>query len=203
MFCERCGLNFLPKQSMCTRCGAAASRHWLQLVGLTSLMLAFASNSVLAWFMLPRYIGPHGHAHGLFHAWLWMDDKFALYGWVPLAIALLTWDFVVLRGSRRPKVRGWVTRKLLTFSLVAGVTPFIPTWVPAGQPPQNFLSMIRRHPGLPLALAWAVVLVVISLVCCDAETRDSLLGHGKVLSFIGVAALFLLLIMTMVGWSIA
>jgi hypothetical protein len=202
MFCERCGLNFLPKQSVCTRCGAAASRHWLQLVGLVSLMLAFATNSLLGWFLLPRLVGS-AHSHRIFHAWLWMDDKVALYGWVPVAIALLAWDFLVLRGSRRPKVRGWVTRKLLTFSLVAGVTPFIPSWIPAGQPSQNFFTLIRSHPGLPLGLAWAVVLVVISLVCFEAETRDSLLGQGKVLSLIGVGTLFLLLALTIVGWSIA
>ncbi|HXW57176.1 MAG TPA: hypothetical protein VEJ67_15615 [Candidatus Cybelea sp.] len=202
MFCERCGLNFLPRQSVCTRCGAAASRHWLQLVGLLSLMLAVATNSLLGWFLLPRLVGGT-HSHGVFRAWLWMDDKVALYGWVPLAIALLAWDFLVLRGSRRPKVRGWVTRKLLTFSLVAGVTPFIPSWVPAGQPSQNFLTQIRSHPGLPLGLAWAVVLVVISLVCFEAETRDSLLGQGKVLSLIGVGTLFLLLAMTAAGWAIA
>jgi hypothetical protein len=201
MFCERCGLNFLPRQSVCTRCRAAASRHWLQLVGLLSLMLAVAANSVLGWFLLPRHVGG-AHSQGIFRAWLWMDDKVALYGWVPLATGLLTWDFLVLRGSRRPKVRGWVTRKLLTFSLVAGVTPFIPSWVPAGQPSQNFLTTIRSHPGLPLALAWAVVLVVISLVCFEAETRDSLLGQGKVLSLVGVGVLFLLLAMTIVGWSI-
>jgi hypothetical protein len=202
MFCERCGLNFLPKQSVCTRCGAAASRHWLQLVGLLSLMLAFAANSLLGWFLLPRLVGG-AHPHGIFRAWLWVDDKVARYGWVPLALALLTWDFLVLRGSRRPKVRGWVTRKLLTFSLIAGVTPFIPSWLPAGQPSQNFFTLIHSHPGLPLALAWAVVLVVVSLVCFEAETRDSLLGQGKVLSLVGVGTLFLLLAMTIVGWSMA
>lgn len=202
MFCDRCGLSFLPKQSVCTRCGAAATRHWLQLVGLTSLFFAFACNSLLAWLLLPRHAAV-GRAHAIFHAWLWFDDKIALYGWVPLAMGLLAWDFLVLKGSRRPKVRGWVTRKLLTFSLVTGITPFIPTWVPAGQPPQNFLSMIRSHPGLPLALAWGVVVLVIALVCVEAETRDSLLGQGKVLSLVGLSILLLVLSMTVLGWSFA
>jgi hypothetical protein len=201
VFCERCGLNFLPRQSVCTRCGAAATRHWLQLIGLTTLLLAFAGNSLVAWFLLPRHVSS-ARTHMLFRAWLWMDDKVALYGWVPLAIGLLSWDFLVLRGSRRPKIRGFVTRKLLTFSLVAGVTPFIPSWLPAGQPSQNFLTVIRRHPGLPLALAWGVVVLVISLVCMEAETRDSLLGQGKVLSVVGLGVLFLLLGMTLWGWSV-
>lgn len=201
MFCERCGLNFLPRQSICTRCGAAATRHWLQLIGLATLMLAFACNSLVAWYLLPRHVSGH-ESRMLFRGWFWLDDKIALYGWVPLAIGLLVWDFLVLRGSRRPKVRGWVTRKLLTFSLVAGVTPFIPSWVPAGQPSQNFFHMIRSHPGMPLALAWGVVVIVISLVCAEAETRDSLLGQGKVLSVVGLAILFLLLGMTIWGWSV-
>lgn len=202
VFCERCGLNFLPRQSVCTRCGAAGTRHWLQLIGLTMLLLAFACNSLVAWFFLPRYAGG-SRAHLVFRGWLWLDNKVALYGWVPLAIGLLTWDFLVLRGSRRPKIRGFVTRKLLTFSLVAGITPFIPSWVPAGQPSQNFLTMIRSHPGLPLALAWGVVVVVISLVCMEAETRDSLLGQGKVLSLVSLGFLMLVVGMTLWGWSIA
>jgi hypothetical protein len=201
MFCERCGLSFLPRQSVCTRCGAAATRHWLQLIGLSTLLLAFACNSLVGWILLPRHTGG-AHGHSLFRAWLWFDDKIALYGWVPLAIGILAWDFLVLRGSRRPKIRGWVTRKLLTFSLVAGMTPFIPSWVPAGQPSQNFLTMIRSHPGLPLALAWGVVLVVVALVCHEAETRDSLLGQGKVLSLVGLGVLVLVLGMTVLGWSI-
>jgi hypothetical protein len=164
-------------------------------------MLAFACNSLVAWYLLPRHMAGHS-SHFAFRAWLWLDDKIALYGWVPVAIGLLVWDFLVLRGSRRPKVRGWVTRKLLTFSLVAGVTPFIPSWVPAGQPSQNFFSVIRSHPGLPLALAWGVVVIVISLVCMEAETRDSLLGQGKVLSVVGLCVLFLLLGLTIWGWSV-
>jgi hypothetical protein len=202
MFCERCGLNFLPKQSICTRCGAVATRHWLQLIGLATLLSAFVCNSLVGWTLLPRHAAI-GRAHAIFRAWLWFDDKIALYGWVPLAIGLLLWDFLVLKGSRRPKVRGWVTRKLLTFSLVAGITPFIPPWVPAGQPPQNFLTVIRSHPGLPLALAWGVIVLVITLVCMEAETRDSLLGQGKILSLVGLGILVLVLAMTVLGWSMA
>jgi hypothetical protein len=201
VFCERCGLNFLPRQSVCTRCGAAATRHWLQLIGLTTLLLVFVCNSLVAWFLLPRHMAA-SHMHPFLRRWLWLDDKIALYGWVPLAIGLLAWDILVLRGSRRPKIRGFVTRKLLTFSLVAGVTPFIPSWVPAGQPSPNFLTMIRSHPGLPLALAWGVVVLVISLVCVEAETRDSLLGQGKALSLVGLGSLVILLGMTLWTWSI-
>lgn len=200
MFCEHCGLNFLPRQSVCTRCGEAATRHWLQLVSLVTLMMAFMGNSFLAYYLLPHRFAGY-RARPFFHAWLWTDDKLALYGWVPLALGLLAWDVFVWRATR-PKIRGWVTRKLLTFALLAGIAPFIPVWVPAGQPPQNFLTAVRSHPGLPSILAWSVVLVVIGLLCMDSETRDSLLGHGKILSLVSLAALLLLLAMTVVGWSI-
>lgn len=200
MFCERCGLNFLPRQSVCTRCKVSATRHWFQLMSLVTLTVAVATNALVAFIFLPRLAaGPH--ARSLFRAWLWFDYKFAMYGWVPMAIALLAWDFLVWKEAR-PRVKGWFTRKLLTFSLAAGVAPMLPWWVPAGQPPGQFLAMIGRYPGVPAALAWSVVLVVVVLLCSDAESRDYLLGHGKTLSMVSVGALLAVLAMTMVGWSV-
>jgi hypothetical protein len=200
VFCERCGLNFLPKQSVCTRCKVSATRHWFQLMSLVTLMAAVACNALVALVLLPRLTaGPHSRA--VFRAWLWFDYKAAMYGWVPIAIALLAWDFLVWKEAR-PKVKGWFTRKLLTLSLAAGVAPLLPWWVPAGQPPGQFLAMIGRYPGVPASLAWAVVLVVVVLLCSDAESRDYLLGHGKALSVVSVGALLLVLTMTVVGWSV-
>jgi hypothetical protein len=200
VFCERCGLNFLPKQSVCTRCKAAATRHWFQLMSLVTLMLAVACNAVVALLLLPRMTAGE-HARFVFRAWLWCDHQAAMYGWVPVALALLAWDLLVWKEAR-PKVKGWFTRKLLTLSLATGVAPMLPWWVPAGQPPGQFLSMIGKYPGLPCLLAWGVVLVVVLLLCSDAESRDYLLGHGKTLSIVSVAALSLVLTMTVVGWSV-
>ena len=45
----------------------------------------------------------------------------------------------------------------------------------------------------------AVVLVVLVLLCIDAESRDYLLGHGKVLSLVSMGLLMVVLTMTMVG----
>ncbi len=200
MFCERCGLNFLPKQSVCTRCKVSATRHCFQLMSLMTLMVAVGCNAVVALLFLPR-LAAGTHARGVFRAWLWLDDQGAMYGWVPAAMALLAWDFMVWKEAR-PKVRGWFTRKLLTFSLAAGVAPMLPWWVPAGQPPGQFLAMIGKYPGVPAALAWSVVLVVVVLLCSDAESRDYLLGHGKALSLVSVGALVAVLTMTIVGWSV-
>jgi divalent metal cation (Fe/Co/Zn/Cd) transporter len=62
--------------------------------------------------------------------------------------------------------------------------------------------MIGRHPGVPALLAWGVVVLVAVLVCIESESRDYLLGHGKMLSLFSLAMLLLVLTMTVVGWSI-
>ena len=200
MFCDRCGLNFLPKQSICTRCKSIPTRYWFQLMGLITLFASIACNSVVGLLLLPRLMDSH-HPRLLFRAWLWFDEKAALYGWVPLAIGLLAWDYLVWKEAR-PKVKGWITRKLLTVSLAAIVAPILPWWIPAGQPPGEFLSMIGRHAGLPALLAWAVVVVVAILVCIDPGSRDYLLGHGKMLNLVSLGLLLLVFTLTVVGWSI-
>jgi hypothetical protein len=201
VYCDRCGLNFLPKQSVCTRCKRVPTRYWFQLMSLVSILVAVICNTLLGLYMLPRLAQSH-HAPVIFRAWYWFDQKSALYGWVPIAIGLLAWDYFIWKEAR-PKLKGWFTRKLLTFSLAAGVAPMIPWWVPAGQPPGQFLSMIARYPGVPAILAWGVVLLVAVLLCIDAESRDYLLGHGRILSIIGTGMLMVMLAMTVVGWSLA
>jgi hypothetical protein len=202
LFCDRCGLNFLPKQSVCTRCNTSATRHWFQFMSLMTLLLAVACNALVAFLMLPR-LAESAHSaqsRAFFRGWVWFDHKAAMYGWVPIAAGMLAWDYLVWKEAR-PKVRGWFTRKLLTLSLAAGVAPILPWWIPAGAPPGQFLSMIGKYPGLPVLLAWAVVLVVLVLLCIDAESRDYLLGHGKVLSLVSMGLLMVVLTMTVVGWA--
>jgi hypothetical protein len=201
MYCEHCGLQIFPKHPNCTRCGESPTLHWFQLTSLLTLFLAVLCNSAIAMFLLPRFTASH-HGSLFFRIWLWLSEKGAAYGWVPVAIGLLAWDYFIRRKNKH-KVKGWVTRKLLTFALVASVTPMIPWWIPAGQPPQNFLSAIGRYPGLPSALAWSSVLAIAAILCFNTETREALLGKGKVLSFISLGAILILLSMTVVGWSLA
>ncbi len=200
MYCERCGQNFLPKQSVCTCCRVDPTRHWLQLMSLVTLLVAVTCNSLVGWYLLPRLVTGH-QSQLVFRAWLWLDEKTSLYGWALLALGLLAWDHFIWRGSK-PKIKGWVTRKLLMLVLVAGVAPVLPWWIPAGQPPQNFLTLIGKYPGLPAVLAWGVVVLIISLLCIHAETRDALLGQGRALSLVSLGVLLLVLGMTLVGWSI-
>ncbi len=130
MFCERCGLNFLPKQSVCSRCQVAATRHWFQLMSLVTLLVAVLCNSLVGLLLLPRLAGG-GHSRFVFRAWLWFDYKAALYGWVPIAIGLLAWDYLVWKATK-PRVKGWVTRKLLTFRAAAGTIP-VDDWEISGR----------------------------------------------------------------------
>jgi hypothetical protein len=201
VFCERCGVEFRRKQSVCNHCNVTATRHWFQLMSLLTLTAVVFCNAAVGFLVLPRLVARR-HPRFLFRAWLWFDHMAALYGWIPLVLALLAWDYFVWKAER-PKIKGWFTRKLLTFSLAAAVAPMLPWWVPAGQPPGEFLSLIGKYAGLPCLLAWGAVLVVTALLCVNAESRDRLLGHGKALSLVSLGLLLLVLTMTLVGWSIA
>ncbi|HEV2501177.1 MAG TPA: hypothetical protein VGY31_16520, partial [Terriglobia bacterium] len=130
-----------------------------------------------------------------------------IYGWIPIIGGLLAWDYFVWRRAKlkgtRPRIKRWVTKKLLTLVAAAAVTPLIPAWVPAGQVSSQFLGMIGRYSGLPAALAWATAGFVLALLCGHRQTRDSLLGHGKALSLISLGALVSVLTLTLIGWSLA
>jgi len=130
------------------------------------------------------------HGRGLFRGWYWFDQKFALYGWVPLAIGLLAWDYFIWKEAR-PKVKGWFTRKLLTFSLAAGIAPLLPWWIPAGQPPAQFFDYDKPPPGCAGPDGMGRRAGVTILLCIDPESRDYLLGHGRTLSIVSTAMLLL------------
>jgi hypothetical protein len=205
-FCEHCGEEFEPKHRVCAGCGAVPTRQWFQLMSLITLLAAAACNSAVGWLVLPR-LGHAAHrAGGLFRAWLWLDSRIAVYGWIPIIGGLLAWDYFIWRRAKlkgtRPKIKRWVTKKLLTLVAAAAVTPLIPAWVPAGQVSQQFLDMIGRYSGLPATLAWATVGFVLALLCGHRQTRDSLLGHGKALSLISLGALITVLAITLLGWSL-
>jgi hypothetical protein len=205
MYCEFCGIQILPQRPVCTRCGKTPARQWMQFLALISLFLAILANSVAGWLLLPRIAATHPHQF-YFRAWLWLDVNTALYGWIPLAAALLTWEFFVwrkiLKNKPMPKLKSWVSRKALTFVLAAGFAPILPWWIPAGQPSDKTLAALAKYPGLPSAISWGAVMLVAAILCLKAETRDRLLGHGKALSFVSLAALTLLLALTLLGWSL-
>jgi hypothetical protein len=206
MYCEHCGLKILPERPVCTRCGRAPLHEWVQLLSLAILLLATIGNSVAGLFLLPKYSATH--PSGLFfRLWLWADRESSLYGWMPLAAALLLWEFFVWRKMRRAKpaakIKGWVSRKVLAFVLAAGFAPILPWWIPANQPSERTLAALSQYPGLPCAISWGAVLIVAVVLCIKAETRDLLLGRGKVLSLVSLGVLAFFLALTLFGWSLS
>ena len=206
VYCEHCGLKILPEKPVCTRCGQVPAHEWVQLISLAILFLAAIANSVAGLFLLPKLSTAHPSVL-FFRGWLWVDQQSSLYGWVPLAAALLLWEFFVWRKIRKakpvPKIKGWVSRKILAFVLAAGFAPFLPWWVPASQPSDKTLAAISHYPGLPNAISWGGVLLVAVVLCVKGETRDSLLGRGKTLSLVSLGAVTVLLMLTLYGWSLS
>jgi len=205
MYCENCGLQIFPEKLVCTRCGKTPTHEFVQFFALAILLLTFVANSLAGWFLLPRLAATHP-SRWFFHAWLWTDQETMQYGWMPLAAALLAWEFFVWSKIRKkkaaPKIKRWVSRKILTFVLAAGFAPIVPWWLPAGQPPDKTLAALARYPGLPCAMSWGAILVVAVVLCIKGETRELLLGKGKVLSAISAAMLILFLTLTLFGWSL-
>jgi hypothetical protein len=196
----------MPQRPTCSRCGKAPTKQWVQLISLVVLLVAIVGNSLAGWFLLPRVAAEHP-GRVFFRAWLWADVEGARYGWMPLAGALLAWEFFVWRKIRKskpmPKIKGWVSRKILTFVLAAGFAPILPWWIPAGQPSDKTLATLGQYPGVPCALSWSAVLIVTTILCVRPETRDKLMGNGKTLSLISLGALAIVLTLTLVGWSLS
>jgi len=204
VYCENCGLQIFPEKQSCTRCGKVPTQQFVQLSALAILLITIIGNSVAGWMLLPKLAATHPRLF-LFRAWLWSDQECAKYGWMPLAAAFLAWEFFVWRKMRKrkiiPKVKSWFSRKVLTFVLAAGFAPILPWWLPAGQPSDKTLAALARYPGLPCAVSWSAILIVAVVLCLKAETRDLLLGRGKVLTGVSLGMLTLFLALTLLGWS--
>jgi hypothetical protein len=216
LFCENCGLQFLPVQSVCTRCGATSTRHWFQLMSLVTLVIAASCNALVACVVLPRLAAGHAHRLAVGHegfamrAWLWTDLKAAVYGWIALAAALLAWDYFVRQDSHSvmsEKIKGWTVRALLILAFVPGLAPLFPRGI---RPPAALLVATAKLPHLPALptavsgltwlLPWGMVGVAAALLCINAQTRDSLLGHGRVLGAVSLVVLAVVLMLTLLAF---
>jgi len=216
LFCENCGQQFLPVQSVCTRCRVTSTRHWYQLMSLVTLGVAAACNSAVALLVLARVDAGHlrrvavAHEGFAMRAWLWTDMKAAVYGWIPLALGLLAWDYFVRQeatGVMSEKIKGWLVRGLLIVAWVPGVAPLVPHWL---RPPAALMVSVAKLPRLPAIgaassltwlLPWAMVALAAAILCINAETRDSLLGHGRILSGISLMVLVMVLMLTLLSLS--
>lgn len=190
-------MQFLPRQSLCSRCGVPPTRHWLQLVSLVTLTIAIACNSLVALFMLPRLVTGQ-QTPVLFRSWLWLNEKLSLYGWLVIAVAVLAWAYWPHYGYE-PEREVRLARILLILLLVASIAALVLQWIPAG-PAAVVPATMQKNPGLASALAWGAVAVVVGVLCLNGDTRDRLLGDGRVLSLVGLGLLLLVLVLIPLGW---
>lgn len=201
MFCERCGQQFLPQESVCTRCRVIPTRHWLQLSGLVILTVAVAWNSFLSLFFLPRLVA--GQHAWLFHACVRFNHLASLYGWAAVALAILVWSYWARHGCQLLK-KEWLARFLLMLLLAAGIVLAPAYWFPDGPASRiRMLAWVSDHPGAGPLAAWSTVVLVLGVLSMDSETRDALLGQGRALSWVSLASLLLVLALTSLGWSAA
>lgn len=197
MFCEDCGLQFLPKESVCSRCGGVPTRQWLQLVSLLTLVVTFACNSLVDLYLLRRVAG-RSHSISL-RAWLWFNDGFSSYGWVAVALFLLVWS-IWSRPDWVREITEWVTRGLLILLLLAGAAAAILPLIP-GRRAAAIRAILGRHHDAALMLPWGIVALVAGVLCLNSETRDSLLGRGRLSTLISAVILLVMLTMILQAWS--
>jgi FtsH-binding integral membrane protein len=170
----------------------------LQLVGLITLTVAFAGNSLVTLSLLPGLAG--GRQPRLFRIWLRLSDALSSYGWVAVVLALLVWSFWLRRGYQLQK-KEWAVRLLLVLVLLVGIGAALLPWIPAAHG-AGILGFVRGDSGLPSTLAWSALVLIVATLCLNQETRDSLLGHGRTLSLVGLGLLLLELAMMTLGWSV-
>jgi len=198
LFCEDCGLQFLPKESVCSRCGSVPTRQWLQLVSLLTLVVTFTCNSLVDLYLLRRLVA--GNSHFLsFRAWLWFNDGFSTYGWAAIAIFLLVWS-IWSRQDWVKQITEWVTRGLLVLLLAGGAAAALLPHVP-GRRAAEIRAFLGRHHDAELLLPWGIVALVAGVLCLDSETRDSLLGRGRLSTLISAGILLVMLTMMLQAWS--
>ena len=195
MFCETCGQQFFGQESVCTHCGAIATRYWLQLVGLAVFLLALAINALAPFFLLPPCEATQPQP--VLQAWTWVNGKLFAYGWAAVALAILLWAFWPREGYELP-AGARVSRWLLVLLLLAGVVTLLLPWIPGTE---TLRASLAGHPGWAPVLAWGLLTLILGVLSSHSEARDALLGTGRVLSLAGLGLLLLVLLLVALGAS--
>ena len=198
MHCERCGLLFFPRQSVCTSCHTTPSRQWLQLMGLSALAIALVYNYLTAAYVLPRFLAGRPQPQW-FKAWFWITANLALYGWILVAVALVClcvyWERTIGKLEWQARVAQVLSILLLLSALARLFLPLIrASWAATAR------AAFESHADLARTLPWGVVALGIVTLCLNCETRDRLLGNGRGLSLAGLSLLVAVLATTLLAW---
>ena len=197
MFCDKCGLQMLAVQSTCG-CGAVATRHWLQFVSILTLLLAGATNFFVVRSVVPAFLGDAPPS--LFvSAWVGTSEFLSVYGWIVLAVALLVWAFWPHHGYT-PETPVRIGQGLLILALLSGVTGVIFPFIGADWA-KGVNDFLAGNPGVIPTLNWSLVVLALGGICYNAETRDFLLGTGKILSMVSLGVLSLVIILSIATWA--
>jgi hypothetical protein len=85
------------------------------------------------------------------------------------------------------------------------VAPLVPRWL---RPPAALLVTHAKLPHLPdmtavsglsWLLPWGMVALAAALLCVSPETRDALLGHGRVLGGVSLGVLVIVLMLLLLA----
>ena len=186
--CEECGLS-MNGQSICSACRASPMRLWLQFFSLGMLGVLTAYNYIFVLNFLPTRV-PHKYVASV---WLNVSEFAWLYGWIVLGVYLPAWAYY------RRKKYGHSLEIGVRFGIGFVVILLIgavarPTFPRMGWTWANRLqSSLDSHPELGVIVGWAVVGLGLVSICCNCESRDRLLGRGKGLALLALAALCIIL----------
>jgi hypothetical protein len=128
-----------------------------------------------------------------------LNEKISWYGWAPITLALLVWAYWP-RHAYEPEKEVRLARFLLILLALGGAAHLALPFIPGGSM-GGVKSLLEAYPALAPTLAWIVVVLVVGILCLNAETRDALLGSGKVLSLTALGTLFVVLMVIWLAWS--
>jgi len=182
--CEECG-RWTNGQSICVGCRASPTRVWLQFVSLATLGVLTAYNYIFVLNFLPTPV-PSKHVAS---AWLNVSELAWLYGWIVLGLYLPVWAYY-WRKKYDSRLEAGVRMGigLVVILLIGAVArPIFPRM---GWPwAERLRTLFDTRPELGIAVGWAVVAFALVSICCNCESRDRLLGRGKGLALLALAAL--------------
>ncbi len=197
MFCDKCGLQMLAVQSTCG-CGAVATRHWLQFASILTLLLAGAMNFFVIRSVIPHFFAGFKPSF-VIRLWIGMSEFISIHGWLLLAVALLVWAFWPHHGYT-PEMPVRVGQGLLILALLSGLTGALFPLIGADWA-RGVNDFLAGNPGVIPTINWSLVVLALGGICYNAETRDFLLGTGKILSMVSLGVLSLVIILSIATWA--
>jgi hypothetical protein len=165
---------------------------WLQFVSLGTLGVLTAYNYIFALNVLPT-LAPHGHVASV---WLNVSEFTWLYGWIVLGVYLPAWAYYGRKKYGYSSNAGERVGVAFVVILLIGavVRPIFPRM---GSLWESLGTSLDSRPELGIVVGWAVVALALVSICSNGESRDRLLGRGRGLALLALAALCMILALSL------